>query len=147
MSAKEKILTLVAVIGIVVLMVTIVDSVEGRLMIEDLEIDYGDPGDGCLTWKNHGSENATANLTIKIDGIIILHKEITSDIHWVAGFLINPYEWEYFDLNETSGQHVITANIGNSSRMLEYIGRGIKIEADGEEEDEEEDWLPCPSGC
>jgi hypothetical protein len=143
MSVKEKTLILVAVIGIVALMATIVDSVEGRLVIEDLAIEGGDPREGCLEWKNKGTENSTANLTIKIDGTIILQKEIASDIHWIAGFLINSYEWEYFEMNETIGQHLITVDIGNLSKTLEYEGEGTEIEV--EEEEEEEDWLPCPS--
>ena len=146
MSAKEKIWTLLTVIGIMAFMVMIVNSAEGDLVIEDLLIEGGHPRDGCLEWINHGPENATANLTIKIDGTIILQKGITSDIHWVAGFLINPHEWEYFELNETIGQHVITADIGNFSKTLEYEGQRIEIEAEEEEEEKEEDWLPCPSG-
>ena len=148
MSAKEKIRTLVTVIGIMAFMVMVVDSVEGRLVIEDLLIEGGHPRDGCLEWINQGTENTTANLTIKIDGTIILQKGITSDIHWVAGFLINPHEWDYFELNETIGQHVITADIGNSSKTLEYEGWGTEIEDDDDDDDEEEeeDWLPCPCG-
>ena len=150
MNIKEQMRFGIVLLGVFADLMAGIGVAGAQINIECVYVEDGITRFGWIHYRGTEENNTFGTLVVEIDCVEVLNTEVEARVRIIGNQTVNRYGFEYFEINETVGRHIVQVVIVSEDGEEDfdscvYEGRG-KEEEEEEVEPEEilEDWLECP---